>query len=86
MLWPGSLEILTGPMFSGKTGALISAALRTGPSALLLKPSTDHRHVSTELVSHSGERLGGASFAFATEPLRFASDAPLVAIDEVQLL
>lgn len=87
----GRLEVICGPMFSGKTSALIGA-LRApesggalgGPStrAIAIKPARDDRYAADELVSHAGARLAAVSVGSATDVARAAGDSALVGIDE----
>lgn len=54
----GKLTIVTGPMFAGKTTALLEAASAFSPNAILLyKPSIDTRYSKTSIVSHNGKEL-----------------------------
>lgn len=56
----GSLEIICGPMFSGKSEELIRRLKRvqiSGKSFLLFKPSIDNRYDATHVVSHDHRKL-----------------------------
>lgn len=86
----GRLEVISGPMFSGKTGELIRrlvAADATGERVVAVKSRLDDRHgTPAHLSSHDGLR-------FPCTPLRSASeipgailDAAVVGIDEAQFL
>jgi len=81
----GSLEVITGPMFAGKTQTLLarvrsaqSRGLRTG----LFKPVTDTRVRAAEVRTHAGESMG----ASWTPPDGSGIDTSLdlVAVDEIQ--
>lgn len=53
----GWLEIILGPMFSGKSEELLKKLewyQYRGEQTLLIKLSLDHRYSSTEVVTHSG--------------------------------
>ena len=52
------LEVITGPMFSGKTEELLRRLSReevAGRSIILFKPELDFRYGATKVVSHSGQ-------------------------------
>lgn len=56
----GRIEIICGPMFSGKSEELLRRLKRARIAKKkyqLFKPSVDNRYSETEVVSHSGERL-----------------------------
>jgi thymidine kinase len=51
------LEVITGPMFSGKTEELIRRLTRhqiAGKEVLAIKPQIDNRYAEDAIVSHSG--------------------------------
>jgi thymidine kinase len=78
----GGLEVLCGPMFSGKTDELIARARARG--ALVFKPVVDTRHPSDRVVSHSGAWIDAVAVSDSAELLEAAGAAEMVAIDEVQ--
>jgi len=56
----GRVEVICGPMFSGKSEELLRRLKRARIAKKkyqLFKPSIDKRYSETEVVSHSGERL-----------------------------
>ncbi|MCS7217247.1 MAG: thymidine kinase [Candidatus Bipolaricaulota bacterium] len=56
----GRLEVITGPMFAGKTEELLRRVERARiarKSVLLFKPEIDVRYSATEVVTHNGRRL-----------------------------
>ena len=79
----GTLELLCGPMFSGKTDELIARARRAA-APLVLKPAVDTRHPPDRVVSHSGRSIAAVAARDVAEILAGARDRDLVAIDEVQ--
>src|SRR4051794_13439520 len=79
----GGLEVLCGPMFSGKTDELI-ARVRAAGRAVVFKPAVDTRHPIDRVVSHSGATVEAVSVADSAELLEAVADVDLVAIDEVQ--
>lgn len=83
----GRLEVIAGPMFSGKTDELISRfdrAVRQGNEVVAFKPARDTRHPTGRIVSHSGRAVPALSVASPQELKDLAGDARLVVIDEVQ--
>lgn len=56
----GWVEVVCGPMFSGKSEELmrrLTRALIAGQRVELIRPACDTRHGSDELVSHAGRRM-----------------------------
>lgn len=56
----GRLEVITGPMFAGKTEELLRRAERARIAkkrVLLFKPEIDVRYSLTEIVTHNGRRF-----------------------------
>ena len=54
----GSIEVICGSMFSGKTEELFRRLRRAqfaNQAILLVKPSIDERYASEEVVSHVGQ-------------------------------
>jgi thymidine kinase len=74
------LEVIAGPMFSGKTDEL----LRRAGSGVLFRPRVDIRHAAAEIVSHSGMRRPAILVANSSELGERARGAALVGIDEGQ--
>jgi thymidine kinase len=87
----GSLDVICGPMFSGKSEELLRRIRRAEIaqlSPLLFKPSLDDRYGDTDVVSHAGSRLRcisiGSSADLELHPE--LATALVVGIDEVQFL
>src|SRR5437588_10398572 len=81
------LEVVTGPMFSGKTDALIArfrAAEQAGVGVVAIKPARDDRHPRDVIVSHSGRSVPALAAADAQEAHLLAGGAALVLFDEIQ--
>lgn len=85
----GSVEVITGPMFAGKTKQLLSRVReleKRGDRVLLVKSGVDDRYSATEVVSHDGERRA----CVAVPDLRNLLGRPelaaaqVVAVDEAQ--
>lgn len=79
----GNLKAIVGPMFAGKSTALIGAKLREARPSLLLKPAFDTRYGATRVVSHDG--LSSDAIAISEWPA-IPDDVRVVLIDEVQFL
>jgi thymidine kinase len=83
----GKLLVVVGPMFSGKTDALIERYEHPragGRSILAVKPARDSRHPADRIVSHSGREMPADSVASGDEILTRAPASGLVLIDEIQ--
>jgi len=87
----GGLEVICGPMFSGKTDELIDRfehAEAAGRVAVALKPLRDGRHAPDRIVSHSGREIPARSVASLDglfDGLFEGLDAPdVLLIDEIQ--
>jgi thymidine kinase len=87
----GRLEIICGPMFSGKTTELIRRienARQLGFTTLAIKPTTDTRYAQEELVTHAGQRiqafaaLNAAEILTRVSELRISNRIQIIAIDE----
>ncbi|GAB6101636.1 thymidine kinase [Thermococcus atlanticus] len=89
----GFLEVITGPMFAGKTTELIKRIERqifAKRKAALFKPAIDNRYSENEVVAHNGLRYdafviptdeeGVGRIAEITEGERFE----VIGVDEVQ--
>ncbi|MGL4184036.1 MAG: thymidine kinase [Metamycoplasmataceae bacterium] len=84
----GNIEIITGPMFSGKSAELIRritilsyAELKT----LVIKHSYDDRFSANEITSRNGDKIS-SFLASSTNDIRklFNSDYKFLVIDEAQ--
>ncbi len=84
----GSIEVVCGPMFSGKTEELIRRVKRAQiakQKVQIFKPKIDDRYHETDVVSHSSMTVGAIAVANPDEILaRLYDSTRLVAIDEVQ--
>jgi len=74
------LEVIAGPMFSGKTDEL----LRRAADGVLVKPGVDDRHATAEVVSHTGVRAPALVVASSAEIADAVGRAELVGVDEGQ--
>jgi thymidine kinase len=83
----GWLEVVCGPMFSGKSEELIQRLRRAeiaGQRALVVKPQIDDRYDVGHVVSHAGARMRAVTAASGKEVRRLAAGYDAVGIDEVQ--
>ncbi len=86
----GGIEVVCGPMFSGKTEELIRR-LRLAAIARqrvqIFKSAKDDRYADEEIVSHSDRRLTSEPVSSAQEVLdKLHPRTQVVGIDEVQFL
>lgn len=84
----GSIEVVCGPMFSGKTEELIRRVKRAQiarQKVQIFKPAIDNRYHETEVVSHSSISTPATPVSSSVEILQKVFDSTrVVAIDEVQ--
>ncbi|MBP9681724.1 MAG: thymidine kinase [Bacteriovorax sp.] len=84
----GSIEVVCGPMFSGKTEELIRRVKRAQiarQKVQIFKPAIDTRYHETEVVSHSSLSMEATPVNSSVEILQKVFDSTrVVAIDEVQ--
>jgi len=85
----GWLEVIAGPMFSGKSEELIRRVKRVliaGQQVRVFKPRLDDRYDASDVVSHDGERVRAEPVADSAE-LRQRLEGvsvQVVAVDEAQ--
>jgi thymidine kinase len=83
----GSIEVITGSMFSGKTEELIRRLRRAqfaGLNVEIFKPSLDKRYSETRVVSHDDKSIVSTPVDNASAILLLAGDVDVVGIDEAQ--
>jgi thymidine kinase len=83
----GWLEVVCGPMFSGKSEELIRRLRRAeiaGQRALILKPRIDDRYDIGHVVSHAGAKMRAVAVGRPEEIVGLADGYDAVGIDEVQ--
>ena len=83
----GSIEVITGSMFSGKTEELIRRLRRAqfaGLKVEIFKPSLDNRYSETRVVSHDEKSIISTPVDNPSAILLLASDVSVVGIDEAQ--
>lgn len=84
----GSIEVVCGPMFSGKTEELIRRVKRAQIAkqrVQIFKPAIDVRYDVEDVVSHSSQAIKSEPVENAVDILiRLKDSTRVVAIDEVQ--
>jgi thymidine kinase len=83
----GSIEVITGSMFSGKTEELIRRLRRAqfaGLKVEIFKPSLDNRYSETRVVSHDDKSIISTPVDNPSAILLLAGDVDVVGIDEAQ--
>ena len=86
----GSVEVITGSMFSGKTDELIRRLRRATiarQKVQVFKPAIDVRYSVEKVTSHAGTFYDAKPIQFAREIMDFLDeDTTVVGIDEAQFL
>lgn len=84
----GSIEVVCGPMFSGKTEELIRRVRRAQiarQKVQIFKPAVDTRYDEEDVVSHSSQSIKSEPVANSVDILiRLKDSTRIVAIDEIQ--
>jgi thymidine kinase len=84
----GSIEVITGSMFSGKTEELIRRLRRARiarQNIQVFKPIIDNRYTLEKVTSHAGHEFDALPVAHAADiPTQVKPDTTVVAIDEAQ--
>lgn len=83
----GSVEVITGSMFSGKTEELLRRlrrAIFAGQKVEIFKPALDVRYSETRVVSHDEKSVLSTPVNNASSILLLTGDARVIGIDEAQ--
>lgn len=83
----GSIEVICGSMFSGKTEELIRRLKRAQIARMnveIFKPKTDTRYHETAVVSHDLNSIQSTPVESASAILLLGSNTDVVGIDEAQ--
>ena len=87
----GTIEVITGPMFSGKTEELLRRMRRATlakQTVCLIKPARDDRHGTTDVVSHDLRRQPAIAVERSEDIERHLNNLDrmpdVVVVDEVQ--
>ena len=83
----GTLTVISGPMFSNKSGELLRLATVhriAGREVSLFKHSLDDRYQGAAISTHGGVSMAAEPVSTSSEVSLLASGADVVAIDEAQ--
>ena len=83
----GSIEVICGSMFSGKTEELIRRLGRAKiakQSVIICKPSIEDRYERDKVVSHNMRAIDCITVGDATDIIELCQDKEVVGIDEAQ--
>ncbi len=83
----GSIEVICGSMFSGKTEELIRRMKRAQyakQKVEIFKPEIDTRYDAVKVVSHEGNSIHSTPVPASSHILLLANDVEVVGIDEAQ--
>lgn len=83
----GSIEVICGSMFSGKTEELIRRMRRAQFAKLpveIFKPAIDIRYAESEVVSHNSNSIPSTPVNHSSAILLLSSEIKVVGIDEAQ--
>jgi len=83
----GSIEVICGSMFSGKTEELLRRLKRAEFAKLdiaVFKPQIDKRYDTQKVVSHDKNTTQAIAVDSAKDILKLANKAQVIAIDEAQ--
>ena len=83
----GFIEVITGPMFSGKTEELISQLKKyqnEGLKVICIKPAIDDRYHKTQVVSHDNSTFVAYALDSVDEILKLSKENDVIGIDEAQ--
>ena len=86
----GWIEVITGPMFAGKTEELLRRIKRleyAKKNIILFKPSIDNRYAEDNVISHNKNKARSINISESSDILKYVNKSTdVVAIDEVQFL
>ncbi|KEI82740.1 thymidine kinase [Clostridium botulinum] len=84
----GWIEIVAGPMYSGKTEELIRRIRRAEiakQKVQVFKPEIDNRYSKQDVVSHAGDKIQSVPVKSSKEILeKLSDDTDVIGIDEAQ--
>ncbi|MEO3404233.1 thymidine kinase [Mucilaginibacter sp. CAU 1740] len=83
----GSIEVICGSMFSGKTEELIRRLSRARIAKLkveIFSPKADTRYGEEAIISHNANKITSTPVDSASAILLLASDAHVIGVDEAQ--
>lgn len=85
----GSVEVITGSMFSGKTEELIRRLRRAQIAGLkveIFKPSMETRYSETLIVSHDNKSVVSTPVENPSDIILLTGSVDVVGIDEAQIV
>ena len=86
----GWIEVITGPMFAGKTEELLRRVKRleyAKKNIVVFKPLIDNRFSESEVVSHNDRRTKSVNISFSRQIFDYIDEeTQVVAVDEIQFL
>ena len=83
----GWIEVICGPMFSGKTEELIRRLVRSQiaqQKVTIFKPTLDDRYSEDYIVSHNKRKIKSLTVRNASDIEKYSQDANVIGIDEAQ--
>ena len=83
----GTIEVICGPMFSGKTEELIRRLVRgqiAKKNVSIFKNAVDNRYSDEYVVSHNQNKIKSQPIKEAKEIFNFSEEIDIVGIDETQ--
>ena len=83
----GWLEVVCGPMFSGKSEEMIRRLRRAEigrQRVVIFKPAIDDRYDASDIVSHAGIRMRALPVGCVAELVEHARGHDVIGVDEVQ--
>ena len=83
----GTIEVICGPMFSGKTEELIRRLVRgqiAKKNVSIFKNAVDNRYSDEYVVSHNKNKIKCQSIKEAEEIFNYSNEIDIIGIDETQ--
>ena len=83
----GWIEVICGPMFSGKTEELIRRLIRAQIAkqvVTIFKPSLDDRYSEDYIVSHNKRKIKSIIMQNTKDIKKYSKDSDVIGIDEAQ--
>ena len=83
----GWIEVICGPMFSGKTEELIRRLIRAKiakQNVTIFKPTLDDRYSEDYIVSHNKRQIKSLTIKSVTEIEKYSKKSDVIGIDEAQ--
>ena len=83
----GWIEVICGPMFSGKTEELIRRLVRSQiaqQKVTIFKPTLDDRYSEDYIVSHNKRKIKTLTVRNPSDIEKYSQDANVIGIDEAQ--